>query len=148
MLHLRDIMSTNIQTFSRDTKTSDALRILSSNHISGAPVISEGKVCGIVSVADIVGVIAVSKDAVAAQQKTVGEVMTGHVHSLPSHAPVRSAATMMRENRIHRILVIDDDQLMGVVSALDVARTVSESGVGNIRVVKPGEDDPSPWINI
>jgi CBS domain-containing protein len=53
---------------------------------------------------------------------------------------------MMRENRIHRVLVIDDGELVGVVSALDVARAVSDVGTGSIHVIKPGEGDPSPWV--
>ena len=146
MLHLRDIMSRDVQTFSRDTTIGDALKTLSGGRMSGAPVLSEGKVCGIISVADIVGIIATSSDTADAQLKTVGEVMTGHVHSLPSSALIRNAATLMREKSIHRVLVIDDGELVGVVSALDVALAVSDQGVGNVHVIKPGEDDPSPWI--
>jgi CBS domain-containing protein len=146
MLHLRDIMSRDVQTFSRDTTIGDALKTLSTGRMSGAPVLSEGKVCGIISVADIVGVIVGSSDDSGIQQKTVGEVMTGDIHSLPSSASIRNAATLMREKRIHRVLVIDDDALVGMVSALDVARAVSDRGVGNIQVIRADDDDPSPWI--
>jgi len=53
----------------------------------------------------------------------------------------------MREKHIHRVLVIDDGELVGVVSALDVARAVSDAGMlGSIRVIKR-DDDPSPWIS-
>jgi CBS domain-containing protein len=146
MLRIREIMSRDVTTFARDTAIRAALEKLSSSRMSGAPVIDNGKVCGIISVADIVGVIATASDPSAAGMKSVGEVMTGHVHSLPSDAPVRNAASMMRENRIHRVLVIDDGELVGVVSALDVARAVSDVGTGSIHVIKPGEGDPSPWV--
>jgi CBS domain-containing protein len=114
--------------------------------MSGAPVVSDGSVCGIISIADIVGVLATSADAAAAQQKTVSEVMSGKVYALPPKAFVRRAASMMREKQIHRVLVIDDGNLVGVVSALDVARAVSDVGMGNIRVINPHEEIPSAWI--
>jgi len=148
MVRLKDIMSREVMTFSPEMTIRDALAKLSSSRMSGAPVIANGKVCGIISVADIVGVIATAPDSAAAQEKTVGSVMTGQVHSLPSDSFARSAASMMREKHIHRVLVIDDEKLVGVVSALDVARAVSDVGVGNIHVVRPAEDDPSPWITI
>lgn len=148
MLRLKDIMSREVHTFTRETTIGEALQKLSASRISGAPVLSGGKVCGIISVADIVGVIANAADGAAAENESaVGDVMTGDVISLRSDAPVRSAASLMREKRIHRVFVIDDGELRGVVSALDVARAVSDVGMsGSIRVIKPGDDDPSPWI--
>lgn len=139
-------MSREVLTFSPATTIREALARLSASRMSGAPVVSDGKVCGIITVADIVGVIATSSDSNAAQQKKVSEVMTGGVHSLTSDAHVRAAASMMREQHIHRVLVIDDEKLVGVVSALDVARTVSDVGVGNVHVIRPGDEDPSPWV--
>jgi CBS domain-containing protein len=149
MLRLRDIMTRDVLTLPSEATIREALEKLSAAHMSGAPVVFNGKVIGLISVADIVGVIAQAPEAetaATAAGKTVGKVMTGEVFSLPPDAPVRSAASMMREKRIHRVLVMSDDQLEGVVSALDVARAVSDVGfTGNIHIVKT-DDDPSPWI--
>jgi CBS domain-containing protein len=148
MQRLEDIMSRKVLTFSPETTIREALATLSRSRMSGAPVVSNGKVCGLISIADIAGVLACSADPGAAQQKTVSEVMSGRVYELPSRAPVRRAASMMREKQIHRVLVIDDGRLVGVVSALDVARAVSDAGVGTIHVINPHEDIPSPWISV
>ena len=141
-------MSRDVVTFSPDTTIREALQKLAGSRMSGAPVVSEGKVCGVISVADIVGVIATSDDAAQAERtKTVGEVMTGQVYSVEPDSPVRNAASLMREKHIHRVLILDDGKVVGVVSALDVARAVSDVGMsGSIHVIKPDEDDPSPWI--
>lgn len=150
MLRLRDIMTRDVFTLPRDATIREALEKLSAIHMSGAPVVSDGKVVGVISVADIVGVIAQAPEAetaATAGTRTVGKVMTGEVFSLPPDAPVRNAASMMREKRIHRVLVMSDDQLEGVVSALDIARAVSDVGfTGSIHAVQKDESDPSPWI--
>ena len=150
MLRLRDIMSRDVFTLPRDTTIREALEKLSAAHMSAAPVVLDGKVIGVISIADIVGVIAQTPEAESAAtagNKTVGKVMTGEVFCLPPDAPVRNAASMMREKRIHRVLVMSDDQLEGIVSALDVARAVSDVGfTGSIHLVRRDEGDPSPWL--
>src|SRR4029079_1324265 len=150
MLRLRDIMSRDVLTIPRDTTIREALEKLSIARMSGAPVVFDGKVVGVISVADIVGVIAQAPEAESAASagtKTVGKAMTGEVFSLPPDEPVRKAASMMREKRIHRVLVMSDDQLEGIVSALDVARAVSDVGfTGGIHAVNMEDGDPSPWI--
>ena len=39
-----------------------------------------------------------------------------------------SEATLMSERRIHRVLVVDDGKLTGIVSALDVVSAVAKTG--------------------
>ncbi|MGH7617950.1 MAG: CBS domain-containing protein, partial [Gemmatimonadaceae bacterium] len=57
----------------------------------------------------------------------VSEIMTRTpLCTLPSDADTHAAAALMTEQGIHRILVVDDDQLVGIVSSLDVARAVAE----------------------
>lgn len=58
-------------------------------------------------------------------QHTVEEAMNREVISVRSSESVRSAATIMAERAIHRVLVIDNGALEGIVSALDIARAVS-----------------------
>jgi CBS domain-containing protein len=58
-------------------------------------------------------------------QHVVEEVMTTDIVSVPSSADIRTAAAPMDKHDIHRILVIDDGRLKGIVSSLDIARTVT-----------------------
>ena len=58
-------------------------------------------------------------------QHTVEEAMNRDVISIGSSESVRSAATIMAKRGIHRVLVIDGGRLGGIVSALDIARAVS-----------------------
>jgi CBS domain-containing protein len=60
------------------------------------------------------------------EEHTVAEVMNRAVCALPPTASVPAAADYMRRAGIHRILVMEDEQLLGIVSAKDIARAVGE----------------------
>src|SRR5689334_9435940 len=58
--------------------------------------------------------------------RTVDEVMTRNAIALSPHDSVLAAADVMRAHSIHRVLVVDDGKLVGIVSTLDLARAVAE----------------------
>ena len=58
-------------------------------------------------------------------EHTVDEVMTRNAVTLMPNDHVRTAAELMRHKVIHRIVVIEKGRVVGIVSALDVARAVA-----------------------
>src|SRR5450759_2527289 len=62
---------------------------------------------------------------------TVDEVMTRKVQSLPPDCSVDEAAVLMGERQIHRVLVMQGDVLLGIVSTFDVAKAVAEHKITN-----------------
>lgn len=68
-------------------------------------------------------------------EHTVEEVMTRNVWSLPPNHSVVEAADLMRGKSIHRVLVVDDGRLVGIVSALDIARAVADHKLSERRYV-------------
>lgn len=81
-------------------------------------------------------------------QRTVGEAMTEEIFSVPPGASVRTAATMMRDKGIHRVLVMEGKTLVGIVSALDIARAVSNRGTSDDAGLKLRlcHGEPPVWI--
>jgi predicted transcriptional regulator len=57
---------------------------------------------------------------------TVADVMTRDVVSQPSNATVRAAAQYMLDAGVHRVLVIDNGELQGIVTTTDIVRAVAE----------------------
>ena len=57
---------------------------------------------------------------------TVEDVMTRSVLALPPAADVWAAVARMREADVHRLLVMDADALLGIVTTTDVARAVND----------------------
>ena len=57
---------------------------------------------------------------------TVDEVMTRDPIALSPHASVLAAADVMRSRSVHRVLVVDDGKLIGILTTLDLARAVAQ----------------------
>jgi CBS domain-containing protein len=82
-------------------------------------------------------------------QHTVEEAMNHEVFSVEPSVSVKKAANLMHERGIHRLLVMHGRKLEGIVSALDIARAVSERGVGGHGLtVDPCSPKSSPWIDL
>ena len=58
----------------------------------------------------------------------VSELMSPEVYSVTRETGVAVAANIMRERRIHRLLVTDRGRLVGIVTSLDLLRIVEERG--------------------
>lgn len=65
----------------------------------------------------------------AFDEHTAGEVMSRRILSVPPDVSVRHAAQVMLSSGVHRLLVIDEGQLVGLLSTTDVLRAVAE-GIG------------------
>ena len=83
-------------------------------------------------------------------QHTVEEAMTAHVISVKPDASLKTAATLMRNCNVHRLIVMEGKHLKGILSALDIAKAVSEKGIGGQTGVTLDAcvPNPSPWIDI
>jgi CBS domain-containing protein len=59
-------------------------------------------------------------------EHTVDEAMSRGVLAVRPSNPLRSAAECMRLTGAHRILVIDDERLVGIITPMDITRAVAE----------------------
>ena len=92
----RDIMTTHIVSIEPDASVRDAARLLSTYHISGAPVVdADGVLVGLVTEADII-----SKAG-----KTVADIMTRRVLSVPEDTAVDTIAQMLTSKGYKRVPV-------------------------------------------
>ncbi|HEX6235227.1 MAG TPA: CBS domain-containing protein [Jiangellaceae bacterium] len=62
-------------------------------------------------------------------QQTVAELMTAPVTSVQATEPVKAAATAMRENDIGDVLVLEGDELRGVLTDRDLVVRVLAAGM-------------------
>lgn len=139
MLTLRDIMITDIESAEPDMTLPEAITMLSERHISGAPVTHGGKVVGIFSASDLLIYIAEMESSEAElpfpkrrtplEAVTVADVMTREIRSLPPTCTVKEAALFMMSSHIHRVLVIENGHLCGIVTTTDLAIAVAEHGL-------------------
>ncbi|HEY7408056.1 MAG TPA: CBS domain-containing protein [Gemmatimonadaceae bacterium] len=62
---------------------------------------------------------------------TVDEVMTRALRSVQPDAEVSEAADYMRRVGIHRVLVMEGEELLGILTALDLAKAVADHRLEN-----------------
>jgi acetoin utilization protein AcuB len=153
MRTVRDIMTTDVVSLTPQATIRDAMEALSTNHLGGMPVVVGERVVGVVSMSDIVGFMvedAGLEDENVLDQHTVSELMTYQVFGVAPSTSITIAAGIMRKRGIHRVLVMENEKLVGIVSALDIAQLVSRTGLpgkSGVRV-DPCVDDQSPWITV
>ena len=59
------------------------------------------------------------------EEATVEEIMTPAAYSVDPGMTIWEAARFMVDGRIHRVLVLDEGQLVGLVSSFDILRVVA-----------------------
>jgi CBS domain-containing protein len=145
VLKLKDIMTSSLLTVTPQTSLREAMEVLSENHISGVPVTRGAKVVGVFSATDLLDYLAEFDESrrevgrpfgrMSLDDTTVAEVMTRVVQSLSPDCSVEHAAEFMRKAQIHRVLVMDDGELRGIVTTTDVAKAVAEHRIGRTKFV-------------
>jgi CBS domain-containing protein len=117
---------TNIVSISPTATLHEAAVLLKEHRIGAVLVLdSEGLTSGILSERDIVSSIA--KQGATALAATVQSVMSTNVVTCSSNDTLEQLMTLMTEHRIRHLPVVDDSQLVGVISIGDVVkRRISE----------------------
>lgn len=67
-----------------------------------------------------------STDIDLLDEYTVDEIMSRPLVSLSPNDDVLSAADLMRQRAVHRVIVVRDGELVGIVSTLDIVRAVAD----------------------
>ena len=147
----RDIMRTEVITVQMDASLAEVERLLSEHRIGGLPVTNEaGRIVGVVSIRDLITNYAENSEGrgkpagsfynpvTEGDQEeydtfempddvtdTAGDIMTPQVYTVPVEASGQEVAGKMAEHNVHRILVTEDSQMVGFISAMDILRAVS-----------------------
>lgn len=97
--------------------------------ISGAPVLdAEGRLQGVVSKTDLVREEWGSRELLDAEPRTVKDIMTPVVITVQEDDPVEKAAALMSANRIHRVVVLKDGKVTGMLSSFDLVKVMGKNG--------------------
>ena len=68
-------------------------------------------------------------------EHTVGEAMSRSLVAFGPTVDTHAAADAMQRAHAHRVIVVDDGELVGIVSALDIARAVAQRKLDTPRYV-------------
>ena len=141
-LKVEDIMHTDWPTLVPESTVEDAIKLFAESHISGAPVVEDGRLVGIITEGDLIfqdaeikapgfldilgGLIPLGdteeyrREALKSAGVTVGEVMTDDVITVAPEATLAETATVMAEKHKKILPVVDGERLVGVITRIDI----------------------------
>ena len=148
---VRDVMNPDVMTVADDMTTDELVRFLNEREISGAPVVdNQGHFIGVVSMTDVGRHLAEPSEFTSARAGfyrslgdevtledlgqryieeravTVRDVMTPVVHHVAATAAVAEAARIMVDRHIHRLVVTQGRQPVGMITSMDLLRVVAD----------------------
>ncbi len=134
-MRLRELMSTRVVTIDSAEAASAAWSGMRQHRIRHLVVTENGRIAGVISDRDLGG----QRGAELRKGRTVADLMTRRVVSVASNMTLRQAANLMRGRLIGSLPVVDDDRLVGIVTATDV---LDELGRGATRPAVRGKRRP------
>jgi CBS domain-containing protein len=142
MTRVSDVMTTDIYAVAPDTGLETAARLMVNRRITGLPVVQNATPIGVVTLSDLVDPDKVHSDAdgypvfyhfddagqhevgddVHVAEGRVADVMSPFVLSVAASATLVEAAKRMLAESVHRLLVRDGAELVGIVTVTDLLR--------------------------
>jgi CBS domain-containing protein len=129
---VREVMSGDCECIGEQDTLLDAAKRLAELNVGAMPICGEDdRLKGMVTDRDIVvKALAQGKDP---GSTTAGELGEGKPVVIGVDASVDDALTAMKDHKIRRLPVVDDDKrLCGIVSQADLAKNIDEEKVGDL----------------
>ena len=141
-LTVGEIMETDWPTLGPQSTVEDAIKLFAEARISGAPVVEDGRLLGILTEGDLIfqdaevrspgfldilgGIVPLGnteeyrREVLKSAGVTVDEVMTSDPDTIAPEATLAEAATVMAEERRKMLPVVEGERLAGVVTRMDI----------------------------
>ena len=116
-IKVEELMTRSVITAQPHQSVEHVRSMLEKNSISAVPVVdSDGHPIGVVSSTDLVGELKPGSP--------ISQVMTEKVYTVPQYDDTSIAARVMRNHKIHRVVVTHEKQVVGMLSAFDLLELV------------------------
>ncbi len=123
---VKDIMTKNVVFVTPSMTVEDLVQFIFEKKHMGYPVMERGNLKGIVTFTDIEQVPYLERPITL-----ISDIMTTNVISVPSNAQASDVMKLIVSKNIGRVMVVDNELLVGILSRTDLVRTLKlrlESG--------------------
>jgi acetoin utilization protein AcuB len=124
-----DVMTRDVMTLTPEQTLRDAIELLRSAQVRHLPVVDGRRLLGIVTDRDVKRatpsvLTGIAKDQYDNSLVTikVAQLMTREPITVPGRSPLKSAVEILLQKRVGALPVVDDGQLVGILSESDVLR--------------------------
>ena len=144
MFSIDAIMSTNLVTVPPSATLAEARTLMQSNGIHHLPVTDDGAIVGLVTITNVLAAtdsfLRDDRNRIHANEIIVGDVMVKDVATVDVNASLRQAALFLEKHQIGCLPVIDDDNLVGIITETDFV-AVAINLLEQIESAEPYDDD-------
>ena len=136
MGQVRDIMEKNVITIDIDETANNAANQMKENDISFLVIIENGKPVGVVSERDFVQKLCINNQN--SSDVKISDIMSYKFRWVKPTTKIEDAIQKMLNNNIRRLLILDDEKLVGVITQTDLASYLREKLMidGTIKDIK------------
>jgi len=132
---ISSIMTTELLTVNPEDKLKVVKEIFDENKIHHLPVVKEKNLVGIISSTDVVSFLHGLKSSqmenpineTLLKNHTVETIMTTGIAKVSPTDKINVALEVFKENLFHAIPVVDNEELVGIVTTYDIINELSES---------------------
>ncbi|UCD02847.1 MAG: CBS domain-containing protein [Candidatus Aenigmatarchaeota archaeon] len=153
-MKVKDVMSTKLITFKPEDTLHEALQVFTSKGISGAPVVKDGKLAGLITELDVIKVIDIytpkvhftsmphfflvlaglksrkkatelKKKIMAASKLQIQDFMTQDPVTIEEDVDIMEAARIIDTYKVNRIPVVEKGKVRGIVTRNDIIKAVA-----------------------
>lgn len=150
-VYARDIMNSEVICAREDMTTQQLVQLLHKHDITGVPVLDEtGALAGVVSMTDVIlndelfgegpvlesdyyKKIEIKSDSLKEdlaledlEDQQVRDIMSPEVIMASPDTPMEDLARIMYSHGIHRVIIVENGNVCGIVSTMDILKVVME----------------------
>ena len=124
MWKVKDVMITDIVTVDVGVSVRKAVERMNNHAVGCLVVLEKGNFAGILTERDVLKrVVAKARNP---DETLVGDVMSKPLTVVSPEASLEEAVKLMFEERVKKLTVVEDKELVGLVTVTDIARTHPE----------------------
>ncbi len=122
-MKVRDAMVKDLVMVDHRTPVREVCRIMGERKIGSVLVTKEGKPYGIFTERDLVSKVLLEGNL----EDEVGKYTSSPLITVSPDYSLREAARIMADMKIKRLVVMEDDEIVGIITASDLAKAIAQA---------------------
>ena len=131
-MRVQDVMTEGVITVSPASTAEDAWELMRNKGVRHLVVTDGGRVVGVLSNRDAGG----RQGSPVRRNRTVAELMTGRVVTVPPATTLRKAANLMRGRSIGCLVVTERERIVGILTVADLLDLVGRGATRPVASVR------------